>query len=151
MINNEAYLALSNEGIASQGDLLIVKAELMAEAGEDIFKGMTPVDTRKTVKVVAHSETGHHHVLSAHVPSSSNLNQKAILAELTTKNPTLWRDLNADNPQIKSIVEVPEGALAEVVHMRENHTHATHIIPAGTWFFLRQQRPTPDGWTIVAD
>jgi hypothetical protein len=140
-INNEAYEALCRDGLAAQGDLLIVRADLIGEVKD----GWEVVVSATGSHVVAHSETGHHHVLRAYSPPAG------ILADGVLKAPTLWRNPNAENPELRSIVEVPVDGLAEIAHLRSNHTHETHILPSGCWVLIRQQRPTPEGWTVVTD
>ena len=130
--NNNAYKALLEEGIAAQGDLLIVRADLIQEVKDE----WEVVVSTSGHYVVAHSEAGHHHVLR---PLAGSL-----------QSPVLWRDPRAENPELRSIVEVPEGC-SEIVHMRSNHTHETHILPPGEWVLIRQQRPTPEGWAVVTD
>lgn len=137
-INNAAYNALVRDGIAAQGDLLIVNINLcpMGKFKEE-WEVVVSTDGRHTV---AHSETGHHHQLRPYSPSPG----------VVLRAPTLWRDNKSPTPEMKSVVEVGE-ELAEIVHLRNHDTHETHILPAGTWVLLRQGRPTPEGWKVVAD
>lgn len=140
-INNAAYLALCRDGLAAQGDLLIIRADIIGE----IKDGWDVVVSGSGEHVVAHSETGHHHVLRAYRPPAG------ILAGMALKALTLWRNPKAENSELRSIVDVPEGGFAEIAHLRSNHTHETHILPPGCWVLIRQQRSTPEGWSIVTD
>tara|TARA_Y100000389_G_scaffold195660_1_gene227412 strand:- start:827 stop:1261 length:435 start_codon:yes stop_codon:yes gene_type:complete len=140
-INNAAYTALCRDGIAAQGDLLIVRADKIGEVKD----GWEVVTSAHGEHVVAHSETGHHHVLRAYSPPTG------ILAGMALQNPVLWRNPKAENPELRSIVDVPEGGLAEIAHLRSNHTHETHILPPGCWVLIRQQRPLDGAWSVVAD
>lgn len=143
-IDNATFKALMNDGISAQGDLLIVRRDLLGATREGWEVVVSTLGGRH---VVAHSETGHHHVLGGYTPPGG------LLANMTLKHPNLWRNpkLPADQQEIRSIVEVPADSLGEIVHMRETHRHETHILPPGEWVLIRQQRPTPEGWRVVAD
>ena len=139
-IKNRVYEALMREGISAQGDLLIVRSDLIGEVRTNDWEIV--ISQGGGGQVVAHSETGHHHILRAWSPP------KGVLAGA---NPVLWRDPKAENPALRSIVEVLEGSPAEIVHLRSEHTHDLHILPPGCWVLIRQQRPTPEGWEMVTD
>ena len=141
MISDKTYVGLLADGMAAQGDLLVVRADMVNDVKDD----WEVVFSEDGSFVVAHSETGHHHVLRGYRPPTG------LVAGQSLKSPVLWRDPKAENPELRSIVEVPEGTLAEIVHLRDNHTHGTLRLPAGVWVLIRQQRPTPEGWEVVAD
>lgn len=131
-MSEASFKALMREGIAAQGDLLIVRSDLFTP--EEVDDTWEEVISTNGSWVVAHSETGHHHVLRG---------TKGSLP------PALLR--NSKSPDLQSLVRIPEGHKAEIVHLRESHTHGTLILPPGAWYLLRQQRPTPEGWEIVTD
>jgi len=138
-INNEAYHALKRDGVAAQGDLLIVNINLMRVVHDD-WEIVHSADGGHTV---AHSETGHHHRLE-YAP------QDGLLANM--RAPTLYRDPKAQDKEMRSVVVIDEvGPPAQIVHLRGYDRHETHILPPGTWVLLRQGRPTPEGWQKVTD
>ena len=133
-MNLESFKALSRDGIVAQGDLLIVRADL--HTPKETHPSWKKVISTTGSYIVAHSETGHHHILRATAGCA---------------NPVLLRKEGTENPEIESLVRVEDGNTAEVVHLRDTHTHGTLILPPGAWYLLRQQRPTPEGWSVVAD
>ena len=133
-MNDESFKALLVDGIAAQGDLLIVRADLFMP--EEVNPKWEEKISTTGSYVVAHSETGHHHVLRASPGAAP---------------PALLRNMNSDNPEITSMVRIPKDGTAEIVHLRDNHTHGTIILPPGAWYLIRQQRPTPEGWEVVVD
>lgn len=138
-IDNAVYKSLKETGVAAQGDLLVYSFALYPVVRE----GMEVVHSSDGRHVVAHSETGHHHVLQAYTPPAGMLAKMA--------DPVLFRNLKSQDPEMTSVVEIPEGSLAEIVHLRPNYTHETHVLPPGTWVLARQRRPTPQGWEKVSD
>lgn len=138
-VNNRAYEALLQEGITAQGDLLIVNIALLPTVHDDWEVVHSPGGRH----VVAHSETGHHHILKAYTPPTG------LMAHMAA--PQLFRNPKAEDREMLSVVKIPPDSLGEIVHMREFDTHETHILPAGTWVLLRQGRPTPEGWKKVTD
>jgi hypothetical protein len=133
-MNHESFKALIMDGIAAQGDLLIVRSDLFTS--EEVDPAWEEVISTTGTYVVAHSETGHHHVLRATAGSA---------------RPALLRNIRSENSEITSLVRVPKDGTAEIVHLRDSHTHGTIILPPGAWYLLRQQRPTPEGWEVVVD
>ena len=82
--------------------------------------------------VVAHSETGHNHVIKER-PNVS------------------W--FITDDPMV-SYLEVVEAADATEIlleHLRSYDTHETIIIPPGKYEIRRQREYTPEGWRRVED
>ena len=128
----KTFKELIETGIVAQGDLLIVRADLLP--GEPDPSWEEVISTTGS-HIVAHSETGHHHVLRARGADSAP--------------PALFRDKGGD--VVRSLLKIPAGSPAEIVHRRESHTHGTILVPPGVWYLIRQQRPTPEGWEIVTD
>lgn len=111
--------------MAAQGDLLIVKIDALPN-------GIKKLNAEKGVYVVAHSETGHNHVIA------------------DRPNVTLYE---VDDPMV-SYLEVLEAADATetlIEHLRSFDTHETIKIPAGTYEIRRQREYTPEGWRRVED
>jgi hypothetical protein len=104
---------------AAQGDLLVRRATRIPD-------GACKLEPTGDHHVVAHSETGHHHVL----PSDAEL----------------WRE-----PGNEMVCYLRcEGAVL-LEHLRPFDTHETIQIPAGIWEIRRQREYTPEGWRRVED
>ena len=110
--------------MAAQGDFVILRVNNLPEGVEPI----TPTDGSI---VVAHSETGHNHVMLAdkveayRYPeiSDSELYEMFLLV----KQPT------------------------EIIHLREHDTHETLLVPEGLYKIRRQREYTPEGWRRAQD
>lgn len=139
--NNPTYQALMRDGIAAQGDLLVVH---LSKMGRYDLDGFEVVSSPNDEHVVAHSETGHHHILRPYSGPDAGL-----LASMV--NPTLKRNQKDADPEMRGVIEIAEGSVGSVVHKREAFTHGELILPSGTWIIARQGRPTPDGWKKVTD
>ncbi len=115
---------LTFKNMAAQGDLMLRR---IAEVPE----GFEPVkaDTDGGV-IVAHSETGHHHVL---------LSAKDVAVMGNPREPG----------RMIAVVNNPEGATLE--HRRAWDTHAPIVIPPGFFELRRQREETPEGWRRVTD
>jgi hypothetical protein len=87
--------------------------------------GLTEVQPEGENLIVTHSETGHHHVLERDV---------AKMYEST--------DLEA------FLVLHDEGTLR---HLRDNHTHESLKLPAGSYKVIRAREYTPEGYRRVQD
>lgn len=106
----------------AQGDVLFRRVDQLP-------KGLTEVDAEKPRKIVAHSETGHHHTVDG------------------------VRMYQGEDPLTCFLVL--EGVEhADVVHHRPWDTHETLRLlgGAGAVFQVRRQREyTPQGWRRVED
>ncbi len=76
--------------------------------------------------VVAHSETGHHHVAEG-----------AGLQFFTSQDPRIMFLRVEDH--------------ADIVHKRDYHTHETIRLDKGDWDIVRQREGDALNWTTVAD
>lgn len=110
--------------IAAQGDVLMRVVRQLPKSA----RRMEPVNG---VHIVAHSETGHHHVVEA---SQANY--------FTSGDP------------LRAYLEVIAPS-AEFRHLREYDTHQTLSIKApakGRYVeIIRQREITPDGWRQIMD
>lgn len=106
--------------MAAQGDVMFLRLESMPE-------GVTQ-DKAKGPLVVAHSETGHHHVLEGGKLVELFRGQDATICYLRIAN-----------------------GPADVVHHRPFDTHETLRLAPGIWEVRRQREATPEGWRQVAD
>ena len=102
----------------SQGDLNIF-------AVADIPEGLKELKPENGNHVLAHSETGHHHVIDGNAV----------------------RAYEAD--EFKSFLDVEKPS--NVVHLRSFDTHETIQLPAGKYFISRQREYTPEGFRRAAD
>lgn len=107
---------------AAQGDIMIVKTDAippsakLAKAEGDHY-------------IVAHSETGHHHVIER---------PRAEVYEA------------ADNEFIAYIKTLGDGA--EIKHLRDFDTHETIALePDSIYRIHRQRESAPEGWRRAAD
>ncbi len=104
---------------AAQGDLLITRiAEIPADAELDHVKGDY---------VVAHSETGHNHVMS-------------------TQDVDFYKAAN--DPFVLFLVVRAD---TELRHLRDFDTHKTITVPPGQYRINRQREYTPEGFRRAAD
>lgn len=102
-----------------QGDVLFRKVKALPKDAVE--------ETRAGDIVVAHSETGHNHVV---------------------KDPVA-RLFNTPDPLVSYLrLEGP----ATVDHLRDFHTHESLLLDGGgVWEVRRQREHTPEGWRRVAD
>jgi len=110
---------------AAQGDLIIRRINALP-------KNATPVASEQGVFVVAHSETGHNHVIA----------DRQNVKLYTTGDPMV---------SYLEVVEAADAAETLIEHLRSFDTHKTIAIPAGTFEIRRQREYTPAGWRRVED
>lgn len=91
-------------------------------------KGAEPVEAEHGRFIITHSETGHHHIVM--------------------ERPGVRQFKGMDI--FRGFLEV-EGEPAELVHLREHHTHAPQVIAPGAWLIQRQATYTPQGWERARD
>lgn len=110
---------------AAQGDLYIRRIP-------SIPNDAKPVNADKGQFVVAHSETGHNHVIEA----SPNVQL------FTTGDPMI---------SYLQVIEATDKAETVIKHLRSFDTHESIKIPAGTFEIRRQREYSPEGWRRVED
>ena len=114
------------KNMAAQGDFIIMRvAQLPA--------GLTPLPAENGKIVIAHSETGHNHVMEA-------TRVKAYADPAQTK---ASRDLY----ELFLLVEAP----TEIEHLRSYDTHEPIHVTEGLYKIRRQREYTPEGWRKAAD
>lgn len=106
--------------VAAQGDIVIVKIEKLPD-------GVVPMPSVDGRVVVAHSETGHNHVM---------------LAE-RTKAYTLPGSI------MDIFLAVEQGDVLE--HLRPHDTHESIAFEPGIYHVRRQREYTPEGFRRVED
>ncbi len=107
---------------AAQGDMLITKIAKLP-------KGLTEAKLEKGKYILAHSETGHHHVVRK---------QEGV---------TFFS--NDDNPFLAYLVVDNTKCLVE--HERSFHTHEGIEIGDGVYEIRRQREYTPEGFRRAID
>ena len=107
--------------LAAQGDLLIIKID---ELPTDI----SPLETNDDCIIIAHSETGHNHIM-----------EKAHVKAFVPKKPDIYQ----------MFIQVDEPTPIE--HLRSFDTHEPIMVTPGTYEIRRQREYTPKGYRRVAD
>lgn len=113
------------ENNAAQGDLMIRRIQA-------IPAGATKVAADKGFHVVAHSETGHNHVIA----------ERPNVTLYTTGDPMI---------SYLEVIEATDATETLLEHLRGHDTHETIKIPAGLFEIRRQREYTPEGWRRVED
>ena len=107
---------------AAQGDVLIRRIDKLPD-------GVKKIKPDKQGYVVAHSETGHHHVIEA---------KKGVGVYL------------GDDPLV-SYLTVIDNVETTLEHLRDFDKHEAILVKGGTYEIRRQREHTPDGWRRVQD
>lgn len=108
-----------------QGDCYLIPIKgIPAEARAN------PVVAENGRLIITHSETGHHHV----VMDRPDIRQYAAGMDI-----------------FRGFLEITGDEPAELVHLRDHHTHATQTISPGAWLIQRQAAYTPQGWERARD
>lgn len=110
---------------AAQGDLFIRRISALPPSAK-------PLQDEHGVFVVAHSETGHNHVVDA------------------TPNVSWYA---GEDPQVTylQVIEATDATEVLLRHLRGYDTHKTIVIPTGVFELRRQREYTPQGWRRVED
>jgi hypothetical protein len=108
-----------DKGPVYQGDLAIIPVD---EIPSDVVEAKSEGENH----IVAHSETGHHHVV-----------------------PTRMAKLYVVSAMMSYLRVVAEQA--NLQHLRPYDTHETVALPKGDYQLLRQREGAPEGWRQVAD
>jgi hypothetical protein len=111
--------------MAAQGDLLIRRIG-------DLPKDATKVSVENGVFVVAHSETGHNHVVES----------RPNVALFTTGDPMV---------SYLQVIEAADEVETIIKHLRDFDTHESIQIAPGNYEIRRQREYTPEGWRRVED
>lgn len=105
---------------AAQGDLLITRVDAIPQ-------GLEPMKAEHGDYVVAHSETGHHHVLPEGDVNVFQAANDDFVLYLVVNNET------------------------ELKHLRSFDTHESLKVPPGMYRINRQREYTPEGFRRAAD
>lgn len=110
---------------AAQGDLLIRRVQALPA-------GLKPMNTERGRFIVAHSETGHHHVIA----------ERPGVVVYETADPLL---------SYLEVIEATDETEALLEHLRGHDTHESIKIGVGIYELRRQREHAPEGWRRVAD
>lgn len=78
--------------------------------------------------IITHSETGHHHVVMERPDIKQFSGMDIFRGFLSVENEP-----------------------ANLVHLRDHHTHETQVVSPGAWLIQRQAAYTPQGWERARD
>ena len=113
------------KNMAAQGDLMIRRVDAIPAHAVAV-----PAEQGKFV--VAHSETGHNHVIAA----------KSNVKLFTTGDPMV---------SYLQVIEAADATETLLEHLRGYDTHETISVPPGNYEIRRQREYTPEGWRRVED
>jgi hypothetical protein len=111
---------------AAQGDVLFRRVDALPSEAKTSKTGAS--------FVVAHSETGHHHV--------ATVSRGGVAMLYDTPSPLV------------SFIRVGRGVHVDIVHQRPHDTHETVRLlgdEGAIWEIRRQREHTPEGWRRVQD
>jgi len=103
-----------------QGDVMIRRID-------NIPTNTKPAKAENGNWIIAHSETGHHHVVKERTAQLLIDDTNAFIAYLKVSEPTVLE------------------------HLRDFDTHAPYILPPGNYEIRRQREYVPEGWRRAAD
>lgn len=110
---------------AAQGDLLIRRIETIPTDAKEI-------KAEKGQYIVAHSETGHNHIIA----------ERPNVKLYSTGDPMV---------SYLEVVEATDATETLLEHLRSFDQHETIKIPSGKFEIRRQREYTPEGWRRVED
>jgi len=110
---------------AAQGDIMLMRVDKLP-------KDVTKTNAKNGRYVVAHSETGHDHVIQER--------PNVILYE--TSNPMI---------SYLQVIEATDKMETLLEHLRNFSTHETLRIEPGIYQIRRQREARPKGWQMVND
>jgi hypothetical protein len=110
---------------AAQGDLFLRRIDKLPA-------GAKPVAAERGAFIVAHSETGHNHIIK----------ERPNIKLYTTDDPMV---------SYLEVIEATDATEALLEHLRGHDTHETIRIPSGIFELRRQREASPEGWRRVED
>ncbi len=113
------------KNLCAQGDLFMRRIAVLPN-------GVKPINAEKGRFVVAHSETGHDHIIA----------ERPNVKLYTTGDPMI---------SYLEVIEATDQAETLLEHLRSFDTHETISIPPGNYEIRRQREHTPEGWRRVED
>lgn len=113
------------KNVAAQGEMLIRRVASFSEAEKTTMKD------ENGVFILAHSETGHHHVID----------RKHVEVFEQTENV----------PEGMGILQMIVKEPSQITHLRSTDTHEPLMVGKGLWEIRLQREYTPEGYRRVAD
>lgn len=110
---------------AAQGDLMIRRIDKLPTDAK-------PVAAERGAFIVAHSETGHNHIIK----------ERPNVQLFTTGDPLVT---------YLQVIDATEQTETLLEHLRSFDKHETIVIPSGVFELRRQREYTPEGWRRVED
>jgi hypothetical protein len=110
--------------MAAQGDFVIIRID-------EIPADVEAFNAEEGRYVIAHSETGHNHVME-------RTNVKAYKPRGVAERDLYRLFLDVSGP-------------TEIVHLRSFDTHESILVPEGKYIVRRQREYTPEGYRRAAD
>lgn len=110
---------------AAQGDLLLRRIDSLPS-------GLTRVKSVDGGFVVAHSETGHNHVIAEHPNVALFMTDNLMVSYL-------------------QVIEATDATETIIKHLRNFDTHEPIRIDPGIYEIRRQREYTPEGWRQIED
>lgn len=129
--------------MAAQGDLLIRRIDAIPEECSPADPSNPNLVGPDGNYIVAHSETGHHHVVE---PAGARVS--FYLGEVEDYAAEEVDD--TVGPPMLGYLTV-EGGAAHVVHRRDFDTHEALELPEGVYEIRRQREWTPGSWRLARD
>jgi hypothetical protein len=111
----------SSRKAVPQGDVFLVPIKAVPD-------GAKLIAAEHGQFIITHSETGHHHIVM----------ERPDIRQFSGMN------------MFQGFLDVGDGP-AELVHLRDHHTHAPQTIAPGAWLIQRQAAYTPQGWERARD
>lgn len=114
--------------VAAQGEAIIIRIDELSDEERAALPapGGERVACDGGQAIIAHSETGHHHVIDS-----------PDVRLLETADPLVCKLQLASD--------------AELQHLRAFDTHESWMLPAGEYLVTRQRERSPEGWKGVED
>jgi hypothetical protein len=120
---NQKMKTFNNQ--AAQGDLYIRRVDALPANAR-------PMATEHGAFIVAHSESGHNHIIK----------ERPGVTVYTIDDPMV---------SYLEVIQATEETEALLEHLRGHDTHETIAIPLGIFELRRQREETPKGWRRVED
>ena len=105
-----------------QGDCLLTRIDSIPDSAKK-------AKSENGQFIIAHSETGHHHVVA----------ERPGVELFDTENPLI------------SYLRVIEQTETTLEHLRSFDTHEAYLLKGGCYEIRRQRQKTPEGWARVQD
>jgi hypothetical protein len=112
------------KNVAAQGEMLIRRVSGFTAASKDM-------EPENGVFILAHSETGHHHVIER-----ENVSVK---------------EQTEGVPEGMGILQMIVDSPSTITHLRSTDTHEPLMLGEGLWEVRLQREYTPEGYRRVAD